>query len=66
MPLPQWLAALQVGRTVEAQDALDRLSGTPRSLARWLLLGSAALLASSGRYASVGAWAEASKPAERS
>ena len=63
--LPSWLLALRAGRVTKAQDALDDASGTPRSWARWLLFGSAVLLASGGGYASVGAWAEACQSASR-
>ena len=59
--VPAWFFALRRGNLAEAQDELDRASDTARSLGRWLLFASAALLASSGNYRTVGAWAKTSQ-----
>lgn len=47
-PLPSWFLELRVGKLSRAQDSLDEVSDTPRSLGRWFLLCSVALLAVSG------------------
>ena len=63
--VPKWLLSLRAGALSSGQDGLDRCSDTPRSWARWLLLGQAAAFAAAGDFTSVGAWAKAWSSASR-
>ena len=63
--VPSWLLSLRAGALSVGQDGLDRCSDTPRSWARWLLLGQAAAFAAAGDFTSVGAWAQAWSDASR-
>lgn len=58
-PLPGWFLGLRAGRLAQAQDCLDDLSETPRSLGRWFLFAAAALLASGGGFCAISHWTSA-------
>ena len=57
-PFPLWWFKWMQGQVSEAQDLLDHASDTPRSLGRWFLLLSAAVLASSADFSSLRDWSQ--------
>lgn len=59
-PLPGWFLDLRAGRLAQAQDCLDDLSETPRSLGRWFLFAAAAFLASAADFNTVSDWTSSS------
>eukprot|EP00438_Fugacium_kawagutii_P004497 Skav200096 [mRNA] locus=scaffold694:326558:340569:- [translate_table: standard] len=65
-PLPGWFLDLRAGRLTQAQDSLDDLSETPRSLGRWFLFAAAAFLASTADFNTISDWTSSnSRPSKQ-